>query len=72
MITKPRSEWKPVSQWKKRARGRVTVEVGEGLIVFEMTTKGVTARRKHCRNGITWTFEQLAKGIGYGGQISLL
>jgi hypothetical protein len=69
---KPRSEWKPRSQWKKRARGRVSAEIGDGLVVFEMTTQGVTARRKHGRRRILWTFEQLAKGIGHGGQINLL
>lgn len=72
MITKPRSEWKPRSQWKRRARGRVVIEVGGSLIVFEMTTQGVTARRRRGRKRIVWAFEQLAKGIGHGGQIELL
>jgi len=72
VITKPRSEWKPRSQWKRRVRGRTTAEVGDCLVVFEMTTKGVTARKKHCRKQMVWTFEQLARGIGHGGQIELI
>ena len=69
---KPRSEWKPRSQWKRRARGRATEEVGGIPVVFEMTTKGVSVRKRRGRKRILWTFEQLAKGIGYGGQIELL
>lgn len=84
MITKPRNQWKPRSQWKRRAHGRVAAEVQVGnlpngepdyaLFIFEMTSKGVSARKKHGRkaNAKVWTFDQLANGVGSGGQMKLL
>lgn len=74
MITKPRNQWKPRSQWKKRARGRVTVDIGDALFIFEMTTKGVSVRKKRSRlaGAKVWRFEQLANGVGAKGQMALI
>jgi len=42
--------------------------------VFELTTKGLSVRKKrsHLKNAKVWTFSQLANGVGQGGQMKLI
>jgi len=83
MITKPRSDWKPKSQWAKRVKGRIfsdiLVESKSGppekkAFVFEMTEKGLSVRKVKSRKSTAklWTFTQLANGAGASGQMTLL
>ncbi len=79
--TKPRSEWR---RTKRRVRGRVVEEVNVGagkdgeakydLFVFELTSAGLTVRRKRQRRSgaKVWTFQSLANGVAPGGQMKLL
>ncbi len=65
-------------------RGRVVTDVHVGnlpngepdyaLFVFELTTKGLSVRKKRSRlkNAKVWTFSQLANGVGGGGQMKLI
>ncbi len=49
-------------------------EPDNALFVFELTTKGLSVRKKRSRlkNAKVWTFNQLANGVGQGGQMKLI
>lgn len=59
---------------KARVRGRVAVDIGDNIVVFEMTTAGVSTRLKRSRlnSAKVWRFEQLANGVWENGQMKLL
>ena len=80
---KPRSDWKPKSQWAERVKGRVFSEIlvevkgqkpQKKKFVFEMTDKGLLVRKFRGKKSTakTWTFTQLANGAGTSGQMTLL
>ena len=68
--------------WFRNPAAQVSAHFGVGkdgmeafeLFVFEMTSAGLTVRRKRGRKSgaKVWTFQSLANGVAPGGQMKLL